>query len=466
MRAFSSEVRVRGRSRIRTVRETGAMEGAVTRNAPVAEVRDAEVTIIGGGAVGCAVAYVLARAGYRDIQVLEQGELAGATSGQAAGLVGQVRASKERCRLAMASVAEYSRIEQETGSTADWRQTGSVRIAMTARRAAEFQVLAEVARSAGLEVEFLTAARLTGLCPMLDTTRVAAALWCPTDGYLQPNSLVMAYARAARDRGVTFATHTTVTGLRITGGSVNGIVAAGRCVATDMVINAAGPWAGAVASLAGLHLPIVPVRHEYFVTQAVAGWHAGMPVLRIPDIRLYVRAEGHGILCGGWEPDGLSLDPREVTIGQPLAVSPDWDVLSGFARDLARFAPAVTETGVREVFRGFPAFSPDGRFIVGPVPALRGFVMAAACNAHGVSGSAGLAEHVLESLRPDPSPYVQSLSPARYHPRTWDWNTARAQAERIYENYYSLPPSSRGDPRRRSFASRSPSVVEPSDGHP
>ena len=217
-----------------------------------------------------------------------------------------------------------------------------------------------------------------------------------------------------------------------------------------MVINAAGPWAGAVASLAGLHLPIVPVRHEYFVTQAVAGWHAGLPVLRIPDIGLYARAEGHGILCGGWEPDGLSLDPREVTIGQPLAVSPDWDVLSGFARDLARFAPAVTETGVREVFRGFPAFSPDGRFIVGPVAAPRGFVMAAACNAHGVSGSAGLAEHVLESLQPDPSPYVQSLSPTRYHPRTWDWNTARTQAQRIYENYYSL----------------SPSVVEPSDKHP
>ena len=192
------------------------------------EVRDAEVTIIGGGAVGCAVAYVLARAGYRDIQVVEQGELAGATSGQAAGLVGQVRASKERCRLAMASVATYSRIEQETGSTADWRQTGSVRIAMTARRAAEFEELAEVARSAGLEAEFLTPAQLATLCPMLDTTRVAAALWCPTDGYLQPNSLVMAYARGARDRGVTFATHTTVTGLRITDGTVNGIVVGGR----------------------------------------------------------------------------------------------------------------------------------------------------------------------------------------------------------------------------------------------
>ena len=403
------------------------------------EVRDAEVTIVGGGAIGCAVAYALARAGYRDVQVVEQGELAGATSGQAAGLVGQVRATRERCLLAMASVVAYTRIEPETGYPADWRPTGSVRLALTAERAAEFRALAAVARSAGLEVEFLTAARLAELCPMLDTGGVVAALWCPTDGYLQPNSLVTAYARAARDRGVTFATRTTVTGLRITGGVVRGVRTDRRAVATDLVINAAGPWAGAVARLAGQPLPVVPVRHEYFVTRAVTGWHAGLPVLRVPDLRLYARAEGPGILCGGWEPDGLSLDPRQVTIGQPLAVRPDWDVLSGFAADFGRLAPPVTQAEVREVFRGFPAFSPDGRFLVGPVPGLRGFVMAAACNAHGVSGSAGLADHVLESLQPDPSPYVRSLSPGRYLPRTWDWESARAQAEQVYENYYSLP---------------------------
>jgi glycine/D-amino acid oxidase-like deaminating enzyme len=206
-----------------------------------------------------------------------------------------------------------------------------------------------------------------------------------------------------------------------------------------MLINAAGPWAASVAALAGLEIPAVPVRHEYFVTRPVTGWHGGLPVLRIPDIRIYVRAEGPGILCGGWEADGLSLDPRQVAVGQPLAVRPDWDVLSGFARDFAAFVPAVAEAGVREVFRGFPAFSPDGRFIVGPVPGIRGLVMAAACNAHGVSGSAGLAEHVLESLQPDPSPYVRSLSPARFMPRAWDWESAREQAERRYEDYYSLP---------------------------
>jgi glycine/D-amino acid oxidase-like deaminating enzyme len=405
-----------------------------------AGLRDAEITIVGGGAVGCAVAYVLARAGYRDIQVVEREELAGATSGQAAGLVGQIRATRERCRLAMASVATYSRIEQETGHTADWRQTGSVRIAMTSGRAAEFQALASVARSAGLEVEFLTPARLAELCPVLDTRRATAALWCPTDGYLQPNSLVMAYAAAARKRGVTFATHTTVTGVGISEGAVTGVRTDRGAAATSLLINAAGPWAAAVASLAGLEIPVVPVRHEYFVTRPVTGWHGGLPVLRIPDIRIYARAEGPGILCGGWEADGLSLDPRQVIVGQPLAVRPDWDVLSGFARDFAAFAPAAAETGVREVFRGFPAFSPDGRFIVGPVPGIRGFVMAAACNAHGVSGSAGLAEHVLESLQPDPSPYVSSLSPARFVPRTWDWESARSQAEQRYEDYYSLPP--------------------------
>jgi glycine/D-amino acid oxidase-like deaminating enzyme len=405
-----------------------------------AGVRDAEITIVGGGAVGCAVAYVLSRAGYADIQVVERGELAGATSGQAAGLVGQVRATRERCRLAMASVALYSRIEQETGYTVDWRQTGSVRIAMTGGRAAEFAALAEVARSAGLEVEFLTAARLAELCPVLDTSRAETALWCPTDGYLQPNSLVMAYAGAARQRGVTFATHTTVTGVAVSGGAVSGVRTDQGDAATSMLINAAGPWAAAVAALAGLELPVVPVRHEYFVTRPAAGWHGALPVLRIPDIRIYARAEGPGILCGGWEADGLSLDPRQVTVRQPLTVRPDWDVLSGFARDFAAFAPAAAETGIREVFRGFPAFSPDGRFIVGPVPGLHGFVMAAACNAHGVSGSAGLAEHVLESLQPDPSPYVRSLSPARFVPRAWDWAAAREQAERRYEDYYRLAP--------------------------
>jgi len=137
-----------------------------------------------------------------------------------------------------------------------------------------------------------------------------------------------------------------------------------------------------------------------------------------------------------------------VPLGQPFAVSPDWDVLSGFAGDFAAFIPAVASAEIREVFRGFPGFSPDGRFMIGPVPGIRGFVMAAACNAHGVSGSAGLAEQVLESLQPDPSPYVRSLSPARFMPRTWTWESARERAKQVYENYYGLAAAAQGGTRQ------------------
>jgi glycine/D-amino acid oxidase-like deaminating enzyme len=414
----------------------------------VTRIRDAEVTIVGGGAIGCAIAYTLASAGYRDVQVIERGELCGATSGQAAGLVGQVRSTAERCRLAMTSVKVYSRLQDQTGYPADWRQTGSVRIALTPERAAEFSRLADVAASCGLDIEVLSPARLAQLCPMADTSAATAALWCPTDGYLQPYSLVTAYAGAARDLGVSFAVGTTVTGLRLApagrgaagpaGSEVTGVRTDQGDASTSMVIIAAGPWSAAVARLAGIRLPIIPVRHEYFVTRPVEGWNAGLPVLRIPDIRLYARAEGPAILCGGWEPDAVSLDPRQVGVGQPMHVQPDWDVLAGFACDFAQLVPAVHQTGVREVFRGFPAFSPDGRFIVGPLPGIRGLVMAAACNAHGVSGSAGLAMHLLESLQPDASPYVRSMSPARFLPPTWDWEVARAEATRVYQDYYSL----------------------------
>ena len=128
-----------------------------------------------------------------------------------------------------------------------------------------------------------------------------------------------------------------------------------------------------------------------------------------------------------------------MAVGQPLAVAPDWDVLSGFAADFARFIPTVTTAEVREVFRGYPAFSPDGRFIVGPVPGIRGFVMAAACNAHGVSGlrrpgreRAG--QPGTRSVAAD----VRLLSPARFMPRDWTWEAARDRAELIYETYYGL----------------------------
>lgn len=405
--------------------------------------RDAEITIVGGGAVGAAAAYFLARDGHADVQLLEARGLCEATSSQAAGMVGQARPTVDRALLTMKAAAIYRDFERETGYSMDYRECGAVRLALSEASVRELRQIAETAGITGLPVEFLTDAQLRELYPVLTRTdSVKAALWSPTDGYLQPNSLVTAYVSAARDLGVTVATNAAVTGIGVRRGVVESVSTEAGTYRTEQVIIAAGPWSAALARLAGLELPIVPVLHEYFVTEPVPGWHAGLPCLRIPEVQVYARGESDRVLCGGFENSGTSIDPRDVTVMSRLAARPDWDVLGAFAGSLSVFAPEVASAGIATTFQGWPAFIPDGRFIVGPVSAIRGLALAAGCNAHGVSGSAGLAMHLVESLAGDPSPYVRSLSPDRFIPRTWSWEDARREARAVYENYYPMPVAS------------------------
>ena len=402
--------------------------------------RDARVTVVGGGAVGTAVAYMLAREGWDDVQLLEKGDLCAETSSQAAGLVGQARPTVERTRLTMAAADLFRTFERRTGYPTDYREVGALRLALSPSSVAELREIEASAAVAGLPVELLSLQRVRELFPALENLDgVRAALWSPTCGYVQPNSLADAYARAARDLGVTVATHAPVGAIGVRDGEVVSVTTPHGTVRTELVVVAAGPWSAALARTVGLDLPIVPVLHEYFVTAPVAGWHPDLPVLRVPEVQLYARAEGSRILAGGFESRGTSLPPEQVALTDPLRPKPDWDVLGHFAAAMARFAPAVEDAEVTATFQGWPAFTPDGRFVVGPVSAVRGLAFAAGCNAHGVSGSGGLALHLVEALRGDPSPYVASLSPDRFVPRTWTWDDARRQAQAVYENYYPMP---------------------------
>ncbi len=402
---------------------------------------DAEIVVIGGGAIGCGVAYSLARAGKRDVLVVEKEDsVATATTAQAAGLVGQVRSTIERTRLAMWSVRTFSELERDSESSPSWRQVGSMRIALTEARALEFGRLKAIADEAGLEVEFIDASVARERWPVLDFERARAILWCPSDGYLQPSDLTMAYAKQGRRMGVRYATGTAVRGILTKNGRVTGVETGAGRIRCGMVINAAGAHAYHIAKLVGLELPIVPVRHEYFVSVDAPGIRPELPVLRIPDATLYARAELGSLLLGGWEPSAVSVEPGEFSLGSgPPAITPDWDVLAGFADQFAPLFPRVGELGIRSVFKGWPTFTPDGRFIIGESSKVRGFVMAGGCNAHGVSGSAGIGRHVVESILEErPSPYVRSLSPDRFTETAWDWPTARRQAQRVYETYYAL----------------------------
>lgn len=405
------------------------------------ELDRAEIVIIGGGAVGCGIAYSLARAGKTDLLLLERAEEVGlVTTSQGAGLCGQVRASVERIRLAMHSVATFRELQQDPDVRPDWHEVGSLRIALDERRAAELRALETVCQKAGLEAGLISRDEARRRWPAIDFSGVRAVLWCPSDGYMTPSAVVKSYQHQCRKMGVRFATSTAVEEIVCKHGRVEAVVTTRGRVECRSVINAAGTHAYHIARLVGLDLPIVPIRHEYFVTAPLEGLHPELPCFRIPETALYGRAEGEGLLLGGWESDSRYADPRLFRLEESApAVTPDWTVLNDFEARFTRLFPQAEGAEKRRVGKGWPTFTPDGQFVLGESRRVPGFVMAGGCNAHGISGSAGIGRLLVESLLdPRPSEYVRSLNPDRFTERAWDWEEARQQAQRVYETYYGV----------------------------
>lgn len=401
----------------------------------------AQFVIVGGGAVGCGVAYSLAEAGCKDILLLERAEdLGQVTTSQGAGLCGQPRDSVERIRLAMRSVATFRKLQSNGAAKPDWHEVGSLRIALSEKRAAEFHKLKRFSDEAGLETAMLKPEEAAKRWPLMQFGTVKAVLWCASDGYMTPACVVKAYAEQAAKMGVRFATSVSVEGITMKNGQVKSVQTNRGAIECEKVVNAAGAHAYHVAKLAGLELPIVPVRHEYFVTVPVNGLGPELPCFRIPELTLYGRVRENGLLLGGWEPQALHADPRAYDIsGTPPAINPDWPVLKDFAEKLKPFFPNATTTEIKTVAKGWPTFTPDGRFIIGESSRVKGFVMAGGCNAHGISGSAGIGHLLVQSLLDkEPSNYVKSLSPNRFTEKSWQWSDACQQAQAVYETYYGV----------------------------
>jgi glycine/D-amino acid oxidase-like deaminating enzyme len=191
--------------------------------------------------------------------------------------------------------------------------------------------------------------------------------------------------------GVRFITDTAVEGILLKNDRVTGVQTNRGAAEGKYVVNAAGAHAYHVAKLAGLELPIVPVRHEYYITVPMHGLRPDLPCFRIPEMTLYGRVRDGGLLLGGWEPKSLHLDPRGFPLsGEPAPVETDWEVLNSFEESFTRLIPGASGANKSFVGKGWPTFTPDGRFIIGESCRLKGFVMAGGCNAHGISGSGGI----------------------------------------------------------------------------
>jgi 4-methylaminobutanoate oxidase (formaldehyde-forming) len=406
----------------------------------VSAVREAGAVVVGGGIWGCSIAYHLARGGVRDVVVLERRELASGNTPQAAGLVGQLRSTELMCRGIQDVVRRLAGWEKEHGEDAGFRQVGSLKLALTEARVAELERHVAQAEGWGLAVEPLSPAAVAARVPFLRAEGVKAAAWIPGDGYVEPYTLAMAIARAARRLGVRFETQRPVTRIAVERGAVRGVDTPAGPVAAPTVVVAAGPWVERVGEAVGLAFDTVPLRHQHWTTAPMDAVPRDLPVVRVPDASVYIRPEVGGLMLGGFEPRPKAFRMADLPATFEIEhTEKDLGVLEELAAGLTTVFPPLAGAPVLKGCAGLPTFTPDGQYLIGEAPGIRGLHVAAGCNAIGIAGSLLIGEWVSELVlegRTRVDTGTQAL--ARFGARYGDRRRLQADCQSIYGNFYSL----------------------------
>ena len=400
----------------------------------------ARVVIIGGGVGGASIAYHLAALGERDVILLDRNELTSGSTFHSAGLVGQLRSSVSLTRMMMDSVSLYRTID------CGWVECGGIRLACTPEREQEVMRQVAWAKTFGLPLELLSADQARELFPLMVTEGVRCASYLPTDGYLDPSQLTYALVEGAREGGCRVFTHTRVSEIDVDGGRVRRVRTQWGDVEAEIVVNAGGMFAAEIGRLAGVRVPVVPFAHEYLVTQPFRERAPGehLPTLRDPDLLVYFREEGAGLVMGGYERDSApwALDDHRLDRipddfnGRLL--EEDWPRFEEIARNSSRRVPAMEDVKVTRLINGPEAFTPDNEFCLGESD-VRGFFVAAGFCAHGLAGAGGIGKVLAEwILAGEPEHDVWEMDIRRFgsHYRSPTYTLARAKE--VYETYYDI----------------------------
>ena len=403
--------------------------------------RRASVVIVGGGIWGLSTAYHLARAGWTDVQVLERNDaLFDETTSQAAGLVGQIRATPLMRRAIRYAIDLFLDFERETGHDPGFRQVGSLLLARTPERMTSFEDHVEHANSSGVEARFVDGVLMSGLAPHLDTSQVEGGYFVPEDGYLDPRECAQAFRGAAEDLGVRIRTGTTVTDLSIADGRVMGVETDGGFVEAEHVVVTAGPWTGTLAKMAGHRAAMVPIRHQRVTTVPVSGIPEHHPVVRVTDASCYLRPEEGGYLYGFFEPDPTSYGPELPLDFHTAEIEEPVQVMEEARERLASVFPVLEGLGIAAYKRGLTTFAPDGAYLIGPVPQVEGLYAATGCAALGIAGSAAVGSWLAGWITcGDPGEDLSSVGLERFGEKASDRTWIRREGEAFYGGYYSIP---------------------------
>ncbi|MDI2125825.1 GcvT family protein [Yinghuangia seranimata] len=405
----------------------------------------ARIVVIGGGVGGTSVAYHLARRGETDVVVLDRAELTSGSTFHSAGLVGQLRADPTLTRMNMYSAELYRELQQGENPPG-FVECGGIRLGCTPERMEEIRRQIGWARTVGLPLVEISPAEVRELFPLASTEGVLGAAYLPTDGYVDPSQLTYSLAAGARAAGVTIATHTRVVAIDTHGGRVVRVRTDRGDIETEAVVDCGGIYAAEIARMAGVRVPVVPMSHQYLVTEPLRerdGTH--LPTLRDPDRLVYFREEVDGLLMGGYE---RTSKPWALTRGSRDAVpadfngrllAEDWPRFEEIAENSALRVPAMASVGVRKLINGPEAFTPDNEFVLGESE-VGGFYVAAGFCAHGIAGAGGIGQVMAAwILDGEPGLDVHHMDIRRFatHYRSPGYTLKRTVEN--YESYYDIP---------------------------
>ena len=405
----------------------------------------ARIVIIGGGVGGASVAYHLAQLGERDVVLLDRSELTSGSTFHSAGLVGQLRSDPTLTRMNQYSAQLYAEL-QAGEHPPGWVQCGGIRLACTPDRMAEVRRQIGWARAFDVPLEEIGAEQARELFPLMSVQGVLGGSYLPTDGYVDPSQLAYSLAAGARAGGVRIHQHTRVTGIDVTRGRITGVRTDKGDIEAEIVVNCGGMYAAEIGRLAGVRIPIIPMSHQYVVTEPVRerdGTH--LPTLRDPDNLVYWREEVDGLLMGGYERDSRawSLDSTDLDRIPPdfngKLLAADWERFAEISENAAMRVPVMADLGIRKLINGPEAFTPDNEFCLGETE-IGGFYVAAGFCAHGIAGAGGIGKVVAEWIVAGEAQLdVSHMDIRRFGRQYRSPSYTLARVTENYETYYDIP---------------------------
>jgi 4-methylaminobutanoate oxidase (formaldehyde-forming) len=396
------------------------------------------VVVIGGGIGGCSILYWLARLGWSDVVLVERSELTSGSTFHSAGLVGQLRNSLSLTQMMMNSVDLYRTLGEEVELETGWREVGSLRLASSKEHMEELERQAAWAETFGLPLHLISALEAQSMFPPMSIYGVLGAALLPSDGYVDPSQLTLALARGARQRGATILTNTRVTGVRVEDNRVRAVDTDRGTIECEYVVNAGGIYAHEIGLLAGVHVPLVAMAHQYAITKPT-GLPRDMPTLRDPARLVYFRAESGGLVVGGYErnPSVWGLGGIASDFNSRL-LEPDWDRFAPLFEAAISRVPELVDAEIVTLINGPEAFTPDGEFILGE-SAVAGFWVAAGFCAHGIAGAGGMGKLMAEwIIEGQPRLDAWALDSRRFGPQYRSRDYTLVRTDEIYATYYDV----------------------------